>query len=83
MPPLALTARFMLVLCGGGTIQSIIEAQIRLVAGSASHPADQRPWLSLVQATARPSPYCHCARIGSPFGLASTVVESGLGVVTT
>ncbi len=41
----------------------------------------QRPVESEVQATARPSPYCHCASSGSSRSVTSTVWAAGLAVV--
>jgi len=41
----------------------------------------QRPWASLVHATLRPRPYCHCARTGSSRDETSTVCAAALAVV--
>src|SRR5438067_12519958 len=58
-------------------------AQKRFAPGSRTQSFVQRPAASLVQATERPSPYCHAASTGSSLLLASTISAAGLGVVAT
>ena len=70
-------------LAAKGSVAATMPASNLPATGERSSSAVHRPWVSLVQASAVPRPYCHCARMGSLAGPDSTTWAAGLGVEAT
>src|SRR5438093_6600016 len=61
-----------------GMVQPISWPAKRENRGHFTQSVAHLPFTSGVQATERPSPYCHCARMGSPEG--DLMISSALGL---